>query len=48
MVVTDVKIEGGNETVQMVRAAGGRAEFIAGDVSKAAQVEAAVQCAVRN
>ncbi len=48
VVVTDVKIEGGNETVQMVRAAGGQAEFIASDVSKAAQVEAAVQCAVKN
>jgi len=48
VVVSDVKIEGGNETVQMVRAAGGRAEFSPGDVSKAANVEAAVQCAVRN
>lgn len=48
VVVNDVKVEGGNETVQMVRAAGGQAEFIASDVSKAAQVEAAVQCAVRH
>jgi NAD(P)-dependent dehydrogenase (short-subunit alcohol dehydrogenase family) len=48
VVVVDVKTEGGNETVQMVRAAGGRAEFIAADVSKAVQVEAAVQCAVKN
>src|SRR5215470_5874860 len=48
VVVSDVKVEGGNETVQMARAAGGRAEFIASDVSKARQVEAAVQCAVSN
>ena len=48
VVISDVKVEGGNETVQMVRAAGGQAEFIASDVSKAAQVEAAVQCAVRH
>ena len=47
VVVSDVKIDGGNETVQMVRAAGGQAEFIASDVSKAVQVEAAVQCAVK-
>jgi NAD(P)-dependent dehydrogenase (short-subunit alcohol dehydrogenase family) len=48
VVVSDVKIEGGNETVQMVRAAGGHAEFIATDVSQPVQVEGAVQCAVRN
>jgi NAD(P)-dependent dehydrogenase (short-subunit alcohol dehydrogenase family) len=48
VVVSDLKVDGGNETVQMVRAAGGQAEFFASDVSKAAQVEAAVQCAVRN
>jgi NAD(P)-dependent dehydrogenase (short-subunit alcohol dehydrogenase family) len=47
VVVSDVKVDGGNETVQMVRAAGGQAEFIASDVSKAVQVEAAVQCAVK-
>jgi NAD(P)-dependent dehydrogenase (short-subunit alcohol dehydrogenase family) len=47
VVVSDIKVDGGNETVQMVRAAGGQAEFLATDVSKAAQVEAAVQCAVK-
>ena len=47
VVVSDVKVDGGNETVQMVRGAGGQAEFIASDVSKAVQVEAAVQCAVK-
>jgi NAD(P)-dependent dehydrogenase (short-subunit alcohol dehydrogenase family) len=48
IVVADVNTEGGNETVEMVRAAGGQAEFIATDVSKAVQVEAGVQCAVKN
>lgn len=48
VVAADVAAEGGNETVRMVRAAGGKAEFIATDVSKAAQVEAAVQCAISN
>jgi NAD(P)-dependent dehydrogenase (short-subunit alcohol dehydrogenase family) len=48
IIVADVKADGGNETVQMVRAAGGQAEFIAADVSKAQQVEAAVQCAEKS
>jgi NAD(P)-dependent dehydrogenase (short-subunit alcohol dehydrogenase family) len=48
VIVADVKADGGNETVQMVRAAGGQAEFIAADVSKAQQVEAAVQCAEKS
>src|SRR5208282_2903864 len=48
IIVADVKADGGNETVEMVRTAGGQAEFIATDVSKAQQVEAAVQCAVKN
>jgi NAD(P)-dependent dehydrogenase (short-subunit alcohol dehydrogenase family) len=48
IVAADVNAEGGSETVQMVRAAGGQAEFIAADVSKSQQVEAAVQCAVTN
>ena len=48
VVVSDVKIEGGNETVQTVRAGGGEAEFIATDVSKPVQVKAAVECAVSN
>ncbi|MGH8012691.1 MAG: SDR family NAD(P)-dependent oxidoreductase [Candidatus Binataceae bacterium] len=48
IVAADVKVEGGNETVRMVREAGGQAEFIATDVSKATQVEAAVRCATSN
>src|SRR5439155_15726850 len=45
VVVADVKVEGGEETVRLVRAAGGQAVFCAADVSRAAQVEAAVRCA---
>lgn len=46
VVVTDVKVEGGEETVQAIKAAGGQATFVATDVSQAAQVEAAVRTAV--
>ena len=38
--VSDVDIEGGNETVEMVREAGGEAKFFEADVSKSAEVEA--------
>jgi NAD(P)-dependent dehydrogenase (short-subunit alcohol dehydrogenase family) len=47
VVVTDVKIDGGEETVQMVKAAGGQAVFQATDVAQAAQVEEAVRVAVK-
>lgn len=46
VVVTDVKVDGGEETVQLVRAAGGQAVFRTADVSQAAQVEAAVRFTV--
>ncbi len=46
VVVTDVKVEGGEETVQFIKAAGGQATFLATDVSQAVQVEAAVRTAV--
>jgi NAD(P)-dependent dehydrogenase (short-subunit alcohol dehydrogenase family) len=46
IVVTDVKVEGGEETVQLIKAAGGQAIFRTTDVSQAAQVEAAVRTAV--
>lgn len=46
VVVTDVQVEGGNETVRLVQAAGGQAAFCATDVSQASQVEAAVRFAV--
>jgi NAD(P)-dependent dehydrogenase (short-subunit alcohol dehydrogenase family) len=46
VVVTDVKAEGGEETVQLVNAAGGQAVFRVTDVSQADQVAAAVRLAV--
>lgn len=46
VVVADVVVEGGEETVQTIKASGGDAIFIKCDVSKAADVEAAVQAAV--
>jgi NAD(P)-dependent dehydrogenase (short-subunit alcohol dehydrogenase family) len=42
MVSTDSNIQGGEETVQMIESAGGKAAFIKCDVSKAADVEAMV------
>ena len=47
VVVTDVAIKGGEETVGLVRADGGEASFIAMDVSKAAQVQRGVELAVQ-
>jgi len=47
VVVTDVAIKGGEETVGLVRAEGGEASFIAMDVSKAAQVQRGVELAVQ-
>ncbi len=46
VVVADVKVAGCEETVQLVKSAGGQATHIATDVSQAAQVEAAVRLAV--
>ena len=46
VVVADVVVEGGEETVQMIKASGGDALFIKCDVSKAVDVEAAVQATV--
>ena len=48
VVVADLDEAGGAETVAAVRAAGGRAAFIATDVSRAADVEAAVAFAERS
>ncbi len=42
VVVTDIKVEGGHETVELVKAAGGEAVFQETDVSKAADIQAAV------
>jgi NAD(P)-dependent dehydrogenase (short-subunit alcohol dehydrogenase family) len=46
IVATDSNIEGGNETVRLIKSAGGEAAFVKCDVSKAADVEAMVDKAV--
>ena len=46
VVVADLNVVGGQETVQLVKAAGGEAVFVETDVSQAASVEAMVQTAV--
>ena len=42
VIVADIVVEGGEETVQLVQNAGGEASFIKVDVSKAADVEAMI------
>ncbi len=42
VVVSDIVVEGGEETVQQIKAAGGEALFVKADVSKAADVEALI------
>lgn len=46
VVVADVTVEGGEETVRQVKAAGGEALFVKADVGKAADVEAMINKAV--
>lgn len=46
VIVADIVVEGGEETVQLVQNAGGEASFIKVDVSKAADVEAMINKAV--
>jgi NAD(P)-dependent dehydrogenase (short-subunit alcohol dehydrogenase family) len=46
VVVADVAVEGGNETVQLVEKAGGQGFFVKADVSAAASVEEMVRTAV--
>lgn len=43
VVVSDVAVEGGEETVRLIQEDGGEASFVEADVSKAAQVEALVE-----
>lgn len=43
VVVADVTVSGGEETVQMIKAAGGDAIFVKADMAKAAEVEAMIQ-----
>ena len=47
IVVADVDVEGGQETVRMIKEAGGGAVFVQADVSKADEVEAMVKRAVQ-
>ena len=47
VVVTDVAVEGGEETVRLIKAAGGEASFVAMDVSQSADVERGVRFAVQ-
>jgi NAD(P)-dependent dehydrogenase (short-subunit alcohol dehydrogenase family) len=46
VVVADVDVAGGEETVKMIEGAGGNALFVKADVSDPAQVEAAVKAGV--
>ena len=46
LTIADIDVEGGEQTLASVRAAGGKAQFVATDVSKEADVEAMVQAAV--
>jgi NAD(P)-dependent dehydrogenase (short-subunit alcohol dehydrogenase family) len=46
VVVADVLVEGGEETVRMIKEAGGEAIFVKTDVSKATEVEALIKKAV--
>lgn len=46
VIVSDVVVEGGEETVKMIKASGGEATFVRCDVAKTADVEALVKAAV--
>ena len=46
VVIDDINVEGGEETLRMIKSAGGEAIFVKADVSKAAEVEAMVQKAI--
>ena len=48
VVVADIKVDGGEETVKLIQDAGGEAMFLRCDVSKAADCEALVNAAVVN
>ena len=45
LTIADIDVEGGEQTLATVRAAGGKAQFVAADVSQEADVEAMVQAA---
>ncbi len=46
VVIGDIKIEGGEETIRMIKGGGGEGIFVKADVSVAAEVEAMVQKAI--
>ncbi len=46
VVIDDINVEGGEETVRLIKGAGGEAVFVKADVSKAPEVEAMVQKAI--
>src|SRR6185369_6662592 len=46
VVAADVTVEGGNETVQLIKKTGGEAIFVPTNVAKAVDVEALVNAAV--
>ena len=46
VVVADIAVEGGEETVRLIQAAGGEAYFVKADVAQASQVEVLVDKAV--
>src|SRR5438128_786672 len=46
VIVDDIDEQDGNETVRLIREAGGEATFIKADVSQASEVEALIQAAV--
>lgn len=47
VVVSDVNEQGGNQTVECIKSAGGQAIFIRADVSRSADVEAMIQTTIR-
>lgn len=46
VVIDDINAEGGEETLRLIKSAGGEAIFVKADVSKSAEVEAMVQKAI--
>jgi NAD(P)-dependent dehydrogenase (short-subunit alcohol dehydrogenase family) len=47
VVVSDVHIENGEDTVRMIRGTGGKADFVAADVSRSSEVENLIYQSVR-
>jgi NAD(P)-dependent dehydrogenase (short-subunit alcohol dehydrogenase family) len=46
VVIDDIKVEGGEETLRLIKSGGGEAVFVKADVSRAADVETMVQKAI--